>query len=183
MISGKKLAQVVRTSRKLFIEKTEDFYQVTDTYILVKLNTEEFQEFFSKYNSYKTTANIPFELPNHQVFSSKRNEDFTEDQLNFNVVLEQAESAEEVELTEFYKNDARLYKLGDKLSMFNKKYEFLLDKGDTLKAQAKKKPLFILADDEVKAAIMPIRTTKDEPDLEAQIAHLIDYQKSLKEAS
>ncbi|PUU86273.1 MAG: hypothetical protein CI948_2888 [Halanaerobium sp.] len=61
MIDGKEIAKLIRTRNNVIIEKFEDgSYNVTDTYVMVKLNEAEFGKFFAKYNSYKVTADIPF---------------------------------------------------------------------------------------------------------------------------
>ncbi|GAB6099277.1 hypothetical protein JCM16358_11560 [Halanaerocella petrolearia] len=185
MLSGKKLAQIVRPSRKLYIEKTDNHYFLTDTYILVKLTEAEFEEFFAKYNSYKSTANIPFDFSDNQGICSTDGNQFLEDNLDVSFILNQLEEVNyEVELTNFYKQVddrlARIYKLGDQLSMINDKYQFLLDVGDVLKTEEKTRPLFVLKDEKFKAAIMPIRDT-DQP-LSESISELI-MDKSLKEVS
>lgn len=56
---AKRVAQEFRTSRTLAVEKVENHVWVSDTYIAVKFNFQEFKDFKEKYNSYKTTIDIP----------------------------------------------------------------------------------------------------------------------------
>jgi hypothetical protein len=59
------------------------------------------------------------------------------------------------------------------LAIFLRKYEFLLELGDTYKAAGKIDPLFICQDGEVQAIIMPVRYVDDKP-LKEKINALIN---------
>ena len=160
MINGKKLAKVLRKSRQLIIEKRDDCYYVSDTYMLVKLNNNEFEDFFSKYNSYKSTSNIPFEI--ESTVSVTRGNDFSKSKSKLDTVIDTVKEADKhVEITEFTRDigseEVRIFKVNNEIGIFNKKYEFLLDQGEEYKSKGIKNPIFILKDHEVQAIIMPVR--------------------------
>lgn len=56
---AKQVAKKFRTSRNVVIEKVGNHVWVSDTYIAVKFSFPEFKDFKDKYNSYKTTVDIP----------------------------------------------------------------------------------------------------------------------------
>ena len=58
------------------------------------------------------------------------------------------------------------------LAIFLRKYDFLLELGDTYKAAGKIEPLFVCQDGEVKAIIMPVRYV-DDMSLKDKIKELI----------
>lgn len=82
-------------------------------------------------------------------------------------IIDKVKNAEaKVEITPFYlkrdqKKEARIYNVKYMLAIFLRKYEFLLELGDTYKAAGKIEPLFVCQDDEVKAIIMPVRYVDD----------------------
>jgi len=165
MIDGVKIASLVRKSTNLIIAPLESSnYAVTDTYIMLIMNEEEFTEFFSKYNSFKSTANIPL---NFVGAISKTGDKFESTDVNVLRIIDKVEAAsEEVEITPFYlkrdkKKEARIYKVKNMLAIFLRKYDFLLELGTQYKAAGKIDPLFICQDDEVKAIIMPVRYVDD----------------------
>ena len=177
MIDGVKIASLVRKSTNLIISPLEDSnYAVSDTYIMLIMNEEEFTEFFSKYNSFKSTANIPL---NFVGAISKTGDKFESTDVNVLRIIDKVEAAsEEVEITPFYlkrdkKKEARIYKVKDMLAIFLKKYEFLLELGDTYRAAGKIDPLFVCQDGEVKAIIMPVRYV-DDMSLKDKISRLIN---------
>jgi len=160
MVNGKKLAQLLKKSKKLVVEKrNEKEFLLTDTYIIVRLDDKEFGEFFAKYNSYKNTANIPFKF--EDTICSLGKKDFNESNLEMATVINEVDGAKKkIKLTKFYKSlkdkDAQIFKAGDQLGMFDRKYEFLFDLGDDYKTKGKKGPLFILKEGIVQVVIMPI---------------------------
>lgn len=165
MIDGAKIASLVRPSSNLIIVPLDNAkYVISDTYIMVIMDEEEFTEFFSKYNSFKSTANIPL---NFVGAVSKTGDKFESSDVNVLRIIDKVEAAsEEVEITPFYlkrgsKKEARIYKVKDMLAIFLRKYEFLLELGDTYKAAGKIDPLYICQDGEVKAIIMPVRYVDD----------------------
>lgn len=165
MIDGAKIASLVRPSSNLIIVPLDNAkYVISDTYIMVIMDEEEFTEFFSKYNSFKSTANIPL---NFVGAVSKTGDKFESSDVNVLRIIDKVEAAsEEVEITPFYlkrdnKKEARIYKVKDMLAIFLRKYEFLLELGDTYKAAGKIDPLCICQDGEVKAIIMPVRYVDD----------------------
>ena len=107
MINGKEIAKLIRKSNNVIIEKFENgSYNVTDTYIMVILNEAEFGKFFAKYNSYKTTADIPFNFEG--TISSIGKTPFKEDKLNTKTVTSQIGNAKhEAVITDFYKKKNR----------------------------------------------------------------------------
>ena len=177
MIDGAKIASLVRKSTNLIITPLENAkYVVTDKYIMLLMNEKEFTNFFSKYNSFKSTANIPLHFTGA---ISKAEDEFESTDINALKIINKVKDAEpDVELTPFYlkrdnKKEARIYKVKDELGIFLRKYESLLELGDTYKAAGKIYPFFICQDDEVKAIIMPVRCVDEKP-LKAKIKRLID---------
>jgi hypothetical protein len=161
MIDGAKIASLVRPSSNLIIAPLENAkYVISDTYILLVMNEKEFTEFFSKYNSFKSTANIPL---NFVGAISKTGDRFESTDVNVLRIIDKVEAAsEEVEISPFYlkrdsKKEARIYKIKNMLAIFLRKYDFLLELGTQYKAAGKIDPLFICEDDEVQAIIMPVR--------------------------
>jgi hypothetical protein len=169
MIDGKEIAKLVRKKNNLIIEKFENgSYNVTDTYIMVKLNEAEFGKFFAKYNSYKSTADIPFNFKD--TISSTGGSAFADNKLNTKTVISQIGNAKyEAVITDFYKkndsgDEVRLFKAGNEIGMFNREYEFLLDYGDKYKAKDNKNSIFILDNqDQVTAVIMPVLDKGEKP--------------------
>jgi hypothetical protein len=165
MIDGAKIASLVRPSSNLIIAPLENAkYVISDTYILLVMNEKEFTEFFSKYNSFKSTANIPL---NFVGAISKTGDRFESTDVNVLRIIDKVEAAsEEVEISPFYlkrdsKKEARIYKIKNMLAIFLRKYDFLLELGTQYKAAGKIDPLFICEDDEVQAIIMPVRYVDD----------------------
>ncbi|RCW60964.1 hypothetical protein [Halanaerobium sp. ST460_2HS_T2] len=176
MINGAKIASLVRPSSNLIIVPLDNAkYVISDTYIMLIMDEEEFTEFFSKYNSFKSTANIPL---NFVGAISKTGDKFESTDVNVLRIIDKVEAAfEEVEITPFYlkrdkKKEARIYKVKDMLAIFLRKYDFLLELGDTYKAAGKIEPLFVCQDGEVKAIIMPVRYV-DDMSLKDKIKELI----------
>jgi len=169
MINGKEIAKLVRKSNDVIIEKFEDgSYNVTDTYVMVKLNEAEFGKFFAKYNSYKSTADIPFNFEG--TISSTGANVFRENKLNTKTVTSQIGNAKyEAVITDFYKqndsgDEVRIFKAGNDIGIFNREYDFLLDYGDKYKVKDNKNPLFILDNQgAVKAVIMPVLDRGEKP--------------------
>jgi hypothetical protein len=169
MINGKEIAKLVRKSNDVIIEKFKDgSYNVTDTYVMIKLNEAEFGEFFAKYNSYKSTADIPFNFEG--TISSAGANVFRKNKLNTKTVTSQIGNAKyEAVITDFYKqndfgDEVRIFKAGNDIGMFNREYDFLLQYGDKYKVKDNKNPLFILDNqDQVKAVIMPVLDKGEKP--------------------
>lgn len=176
MIDGAKIASLVRKSTNLIIAPLENAkYAISDTYIMLVMDEEEFTDFFSKYNSYKSTTTIPL---NFVGAISKSGDKFESTEVNALRIIDKVEAAsEEVEITPFYlkrdnKKEARIYRVKNMLAIFLRKYEFLLELGDTYKAAAKIGPLFVCQGDEVKSIIMPVRYL-DDISLKDKIGNLI----------
>lgn len=176
MIDGAQIASLVRKSTNLIISPLEDSnYAVTDTYMMVIMDEEEFTEFFSKYNSFKSTANIPL---NFVGAISKTGDKFESTDVNVLRIIDKVEAAsEEVEITPFYlkrdsKKEAKIYKVKNMLAIFLRKYESLLELGDVYKSAGKIDPLYICQEDQVKAIIMPVRYV-DDMSLKDKIKELI----------
>ena len=176
MIDGAKIASLVRPSTNLIIAPLENAkYVISDTYIMVIMDEIEFTDFYSKYNSFKSTTNIPL---NFVGAISKSGDEFESTDVNVLRIIDKVKDAEaEVEITPFYlkrdrKKEARIYKVKNMLAIFLRKYEFLLELGDTYKAAGKIDPLFVCQDNEVKAIIMPVRYV-DDMSLKDKISKLI----------
>ena len=177
MIDGAKIASLVRKSTNLIIAPLENAkYVISDTYIMVIMDEEEFTDFYSKYNSFKSTTNIPL---NFVGAISKTGDKFESTDVNVLRIIDKVEAAsEEVEITPFYlkrdkKKEARIYKVKDMLAIFLRKYESLLELGDVYKSTGKIDPLYICQEDQVKAIIMPVRYV-DDMTLKDKISRLIN---------
>ena len=177
MIDGAKIASLVRKSNNLIISPLENAkYAVTDTYMMVIMDEEEFTDFFSKYNSFKSTANIPL---NFVGVISKTGDKFESSDVNVLRIIDKVKAANEaVEITPFYlkrdkKKEARIYKVKDMLAIFLRKYESLLELGVVYKSAGKIDPLYVCQDGEVKAIIMPVRYVGDMT-LKDKISRLIN---------
>lgn len=165
MVDGKRLAKTLRKSNNLIIEKADEKnYHVTDTYMLVKLTREEYRDFFVSYNSYKSTANIPFDF--EEAIGLMRGGEFEDKSIKTARIIDQVKEAQYfVNITEFYKKldnqEVKVFKAGNELGIFNRQYEFLINLGDEYKSKGKKSPLFILNKGEVRAVIMPVMDRSD----------------------
>jgi hypothetical protein len=178
MIDCKEIAKLIRKSDNVIIEKFEDgSYNVTDTYVMVKLNEAQFGKFFAKFNNYKKTADIPFNFEG--TISSSGKLPFKEDKLNTKTVTSQRGNAKyEAVITDLYKqndsgDEVRIFKAGNEIGMFNREYEILLDYGEKYQVKDNKNPIFILDnEDEVKAVIMPVLDRGEKP-LKKMLAELL----------
>lgn len=165
MIDGKELAKTLRKSNNLIIEKLgDDCYHVTDTYMLVKLTKEEYGDFFVGYNSYKSTANIPFDF--NGAIGLIRSGEFEDKNIKTSRITRQVKEAKHfVDITEFYKRldsqEVKIFKAGNEIGIFNRNYEFLIELGDEYKSKGRKSPLFVLNKGEIRAVIMPIMDRSD----------------------
>jgi len=176
MIDGAKIASLVRKSTNLIIAPLENAkYVISDTYIMLIMDEIEFTDFISKYNSYKSTTTIPL---NFVGANSKSGDEFESTDVNVLRIIDKVKDAEaEVEMTPFYlkrdrKKEARIYKVKNMLAIFLRKYEFLLELGDTYKAAGKIDPLFVCQEDQPRAIIMPVRYV-DDMSLKDKISKLI----------
>ncbi|SDM26935.1 hypothetical protein [Halarsenatibacter silvermanii] len=160
MSKGKELAKIMRKSYEVVIGKREDGFIVTDKQILVKMDGDQFREFFSKYNSYKSTVDIPFEFEG--LISSAKDRPFTEANMNLDIIFNQlSEADKEVEFTDYAKLldsgiTARVYKAGEELGLIKEKYKFLFEMGDEYRTEGRKNSIFILNEGEIRAVLMPI---------------------------
>ena len=86
MTKAEELASIFRKSKKMIIEKlVDESYNVTNTYVMVNLEGEEYMNFFDKYNSYISTADIPLEFEG--VISIDKDDDqFSEDSLDLSLI-------------------------------------------------------------------------------------------------
>jgi hypothetical protein len=164
MIDVKEIAKLVRKNSKVIIEKLNDgTYNVSNTYFMINLKRDEFRDFFAKFNSYSSTADIPFNFKG--TICSKDGNDFEEIKLNTQAVVSQVGNATyDVYLTLFYRNiapglEARIVKVGPELGLFDRRYDFLLNLGSEYKSKGRTQPLYICNKDKVKACIMPIKNT------------------------
>jgi len=62
-MNSKDVVTAIKKDDSLVIHRlSEDVYWVGSVYALTKMNTTEFNEFRSKYNSYRSTPDIPFQI-------------------------------------------------------------------------------------------------------------------------
>ena len=157
-----KIAGLARKSGKLIVEKVDDHnFYVTDTYFVIKVNDIEFGEFFSKYNSYKSTVNIPFSFEG-AITLDPAGDKFIDAEINNKVILDGVKEAKETKITPFIKNmddrEARIFSIkGGELGIINRKYEVFLDEEFEYKAPDKFGPLFVIDEGVTRVVIMPIR--------------------------
>lgn len=164
MTKAEELASIFRKSKKVIIENLDnESYNITNTYVMVNLEGEEYMNFFDKYNSYITTADIPLEFEG--VISITKNDDqFREDSLNTRIITDKSDEANlEAANTPFYlsrgkKEEVKIMKLdNNKLAIFDREYEYLLNLGTEYKIKNTESPLFILNNGKIKAVIMPVK--------------------------
>ena len=148
----------------MIIEKlVDESYNVTNTYVMVNLEGEEYMNFFDKYNSYITTTDIPLEFEG--VISITKDDDkFTEDSLDTKIITDKIDKANlEVISTLFYlsrgkKAEVKIMRLENKkLLIFDREYNYLLSLGDNYKTEGTEHPMYILKDEKIKAVIMPVK--------------------------
>ena len=164
MTRAEELASIFRKSKKLIIEKLDnESYNITNTYVMLNLKGEEYMNFFDKYNSYITTADIPLEFEG--VISITKDEDqFKEDSLDTKIITDKVDKAKlKAECTPFYlsrdkKAEVKIMKLDNgRIMIFDRQYEYLLKLGSEYKTEGVEHPLFVLNSEKVKAVIMPVK--------------------------
>ena len=180
MIKGKKLAQSFRKEDRLIVRKEKNCFWITDTYILIKLSIKEGKKFLMKWNSYKTTKNLPH-LKEDKAYEIKpRREGFIEDSNLIPPLINAGYSnMKEVKITDIiYISDKKLYRVyqydKNKQGIFNHKYSWIIDNLEYKKAEVEgpnKAVIFKDREDKITGMIMPIRTEKE------------DYLKELKKVA
>ena len=130
-MNGKKLAQKLRTEDLLLIQKENSDYWVSNTYFAVKLNNYDFNDFMSKYNSYKSTESIR-ELPEeNQVLNFNYGSFEIKDKTPVTNVVKGLNSLKKAVLTNIIiKNDktySRLYQVNNEIGFIENEYNWLLD--------------------------------------------------------
>ena len=164
MVDTVKLARMFRKANRILIKKVEGGLWVCDTYILIKLNPREESDFINKWNSYKSTRDIP-SMENGSTFeiSSVRNRIIEKDPIGnilANINMDQLLKINITELSHIKDNTPRrIFKCKAGIGLYNNKYQFLIDKMDidNIKVKGLLNPLVLIKDEEVVGLIMPIR--------------------------
>jgi len=167
-MNGKKLAQKLRSEDLLLIQKENNDYWVSNTYFAVKLNNYDFNDFMSKYNSYKSTESIR-ELPEKgQVLDFNYGSFEIKDKTPVTNVINGLNNLKSAVLTNIIiKNDktySRLYQVNNEIGFIENDYNWLLDIASYKETLAEKllSPLvFKNAAGEINMIIMPLRTEKE----------------------
>jgi len=170
MIKGKRLAQSFREKKRVIIKKEKEYFWVTNIYILIRLSLKEGKQFFKKWNSYKSTKNLP-ELNEGEVYEiGPKKEGFIKEHDPISPFIGGAyPNMKEVEITDitYISSDKlfRVYLFGKKdkkkQGIFDHKYSFFIDKMDYEKALVQKvnKPIiFKDKKNRFKGLLMPIKS-------------------------
>ena len=153
----KEVASLARRSDSLIINPVDDVYHVSDTHFLVVMEEEGYQTFRSKYNSYKTTTDIPGDI-NECILI--RNKEVETTDTNTQVIL-QVDDHKPTRMTEYIKiddgRDLWIYEVGDEYGFIDRKYEIFIGENAEVKSSGPLNPLMVCHDGKIKAAIMPVR--------------------------
>lgn len=166
-MDGKKLAQLFRKSNRMIIKRDKDCFWVTDTYALVKMDNMLTSDFIAKWNSYKSTDNIPFLEEDNIYDISYTGSRFIKNKDPIGKVLKASTDDDliEVSLTDLSKiidgKPKRIFKYYDNLGLIDNKYLFIIDglTPEKIKTKGKLSPLVLFDDNEnTIGLIMPVRS-------------------------
>ena len=163
-MDGKKLAQLFRKSNRMIIKRDKDCFWVTDTYALVRMDNMLASDFIAKWNSYKSTDNIPL-LEDGDIYDiSYSGSRFIKKKDPIGKVLKAAtvDDLKDITLTGLSKivdgEPKRIFKSGESLGLIDNKYLFIID-GKSIKTKGKLSPLVLFDDNEnTIGLIMPVRS-------------------------
>ena len=181
MIKLKKVASYFRNVERLIVKKDgQDNYWVTDTYLLLVLNEEEFKQLKEKYNSYKNNINIPNNKDNFTIVDKQKleNKSFV---LNFRPNRRKEKVAVATNLI-FKSKDKKIRLISyedEVIAVNNKYYKFIEDiEGLSFYSESKFNGLNCYNDKEqLKAIIMPIRLNNLNNDKERLINDLKKFER------
>ena len=164
---SKRVAKEFRPERNLIVQQDgegEEFW-VSDTYVAVRFNAYDYYEFREKYNSYKTTVDIPkfknkenatIRITGESVdFSDKTPMDRLVDaEMKYKLTITNEVEAEvgEAGVRKLTNNDlGKVY--------FSRDYEFLIDTDTNLElvTAGKLEPIKVIEDGYLTKMIMPVR--------------------------
>ena len=166
-MDGKKLAQLFRKSNRMIIKRDKDCFWVTDTYALVRMNTMLASDFIAKWNSYKSTDNIPLLEEDNIYDISYTGSSFIKNKDPIGKVLKAAtaDDLKDITLTGLSKiidgEPKRIFKSGESLGLIDNKYLFIIDglTPEIIKTKGKLSPLVLFDKDEnTIGLIMPVRS-------------------------
>lgn len=167
-MNGKKLAQKLRTEDKLLIERVNNDYWISNTYFAVKLNSYDFEDFKSKYNSYKSTETIR-ELPEEGQTLDYSNSYFNvTDETPISNVIGGLNKLKDTIFTDLIvKNEdtfLRVYQVNNDTGFIDNKYNWLLELVSYQKVfteELLRPVIFKNAAGEINLLIMPLRQEND----------------------
>lgn len=167
-MNGKKLAQKLRTEDKLLIERVNNDYWISNTYFAVKLNNYDFEDFKSKYNSYKSTETIR-ELPEEgQTLDYSNNYFNVTDETPISNVIGGLNKLKDTIFTDLIvKNEdtfLRVYQVNNDTGFIDNKYNWLLELVSYQKVfteELLRPVIFKNAAGEINLLIMPLRQEND----------------------
>lgn len=164
MFKPDKIASVYRKSSNTLVKYKEekDYWIVSDTYSFFILTPEEYVEFISKYNSYKSTKNIPLQATAYSV--QTQNDKVP----NFDLVIPDISRRMTLEVTELHWKDSNILKAENgKLVALDEKYIKLIPESnvdwdwnyiaDETTAKLFLSPIKVECGNLMKALIMPVR--------------------------
>jgi hypothetical protein len=163
-MNGNKLAQKLRTEDTLLIEKTENYYWISNTYFAVRLNNYDFNNFISKYNSYKSTESFR-ELPETgQVLDYKLNDYEIKEKTPVSNVINFLSNLKETIITNINIQSGsqlmRVYQVNNEIGYLDNNYNWLLEETDNKQVFAEgllKPVVFKNKNEEINLLIMPLR--------------------------
>ena len=168
MIKGDNIAKRFRTAENMLIKRNENSIWVSDTYVLIKLEENEFKRFYRKYNGYRTTYDIPVLEPG-QTFREDSNENKITDEDPIGILISEYEKVDlkEARLLNFsykYKNrNCRMYRYDKRVGLIDDKYSFVVENRQPVKLACggENEPLIIKKSNRIVALIMPVRKGND----------------------
>ena len=164
MLKGKKMASRMRKGKSLLVKMVEDGLWISDTHFLVKLKPGEANEFYSTYNNYKTTEEIP-QLKVGQTYAENPGGSIDSDGDPVGQVLDCCDSGGEevVEVEDLCQVQGgklhRIFRLGEELGAFDHEYSWLLEElnFDRVVSAGLLDPIVFLKEGETVGLLMPVR--------------------------
>ncbi|MFW6311816.1 MAG: hypothetical protein ACOC1K_06230 [Nanoarchaeota archaeon] len=160
MLKGKKIAQIMRKANQLLVEKIDRaIWYVSNSYCIFVLYDKEYMLFKEKYNSYKSTINIPEGRTKYKI----QNGEIYDDTPKWNLVIPEIEEKNELKNTKLKYNKSEIYKLKNKSNMVLLRQEYTQFLEESWNIYASKtngefysSPVVVKDDEFIKMVIMPI---------------------------
>ena len=174
----RKIASVYRKSDKLIVKKKDEgvdgpYWIVSDTYSAFMLCEFDYQEFISKYNSYKSTENIPLDAEEYSLPGQNY------DSPNFDRVIPDIKRDMDLLETNLKIDYRKVFRdeYGDNLVLLHEKYtDIIPDEWDYVTDETDDNvhlsPVVIKEGWKLKGLIMPVRPSDNSKPAEAIKAEL-----------